>query len=250
VKEYFRLDSRTAIVTGSGQGIGRAIALTLAQAGAHVVINDINRPAAEKTAADAASCGVKSAVFTADIADPGAVGQMISDVAEQFSTVDILVNNAGITKDGFIMRMTDEQWDAVLNINLKGAFNCIRAVARQMFKQKSGSIINISSVIGVMGNAGQVNYAASKAGLIGVTKSAAKEFAARGIRVNAIAPGFIDTPMTHAIPEEFRQKYLESIPLKRYGAPEEVARLALFLASDASSYITGQVIHADGGLIM
>lgn len=248
--QHYRLEGKTAVVTGGGQGIGKAIALTLAEAGANTVIVDINKETAESAAKEIEAKGVKSAAVVCDITDSEAVKNMVKSILEQFSTIDVLVNNAGITKDGFIMRMTDDQWDAVLNINLKGAFNCIRGVTRQMFKQRSGTIVNISSVIGVMGNAGQVNYAASKAGLIGVTKSAAKEFASRGIRVNAIAPGFIDTPMTHAIPEEHKNKYLEAIPLKRYGDPKEVGRLVLFLASDASSYITGQVINVDGGLII
>lgn len=246
----YRLDSRTALVTGSAQGIGKAVALKLAKFGANVIINDINKELAEATAEEVRACGTQAAVEIADITDPGAVKKMVENITDRFSTLDILVNNAGIVKDGYIMRMTDEQWDTVLNINLKGAFNCIRAVTRTMFKQRSGVIVNISSIIGVMGNTGQVNYAASKAGLLGLTKSAAKEFASRGIRVNAIAPGFIHTAMTEAIPGDIQKKYLEGIPLNRYGTPEEVANLVHFLVSDASRYITGQVIHVDGGLVM
>jgi len=245
-----RLDNRTALVTGSAQGIGKTTALTLAKSGANIIINDVNEELAVVAAEEVRSCGTQAAVEIADITDPEAVKKMVENIADRFSSLDILVNNAGIAKDGYIMRMTDEQWDIVLNINLKGAFNCIRAVTRTMFKQRSGAIVNISSVIGVMGNIGQVNYAASKAGLIGLTKSAAKEFASRGIRVNAIAPGFIQTAMTEAIPGDIQKKYLEGIPLNRYGTPEEAANLVHFLVSDASSYITGQVIHVDGGLIM
>lgn len=248
--DLFKLENRTALITGSAQGIGKEIALTLAKSGANVVINDVNREAAEATVDEIRACGVKSEAVIADITDSSSVNEMIKTVTEQFSTLDILVNNAGITKDGYIMRMSDEQWDIVLNINLKGAFNCLRAVTKPMFKQRSGTIVNISSVIGVMGNVGQVNYSASKAGLLGVTKTAAKEFAPRNIRVNAIAPGFIRTAMTEALPEEIQKKYLEGIPLKRYGTTNEVANLVHFLVSDASSYITGQVIHVDGGLIM
>lgn len=248
--DLFKLENRTALITGSAQGIGKEIALTLAKSGANVVINDVNREAAEATVDEIRACGVKSEAVIADITDSSSVNEMIKTVTEQFSTLDILVNNAGITKDGYIMRMSDEQWDIVLNINLKGAFNCLRAVTKPMFKQRSGAIVNISSVIGVMGNVGQVNYSASKAGLLGVTKTAAKEFAPRNIRVNAIAPGFIRTAMTEALPEEIQKKYLEGIPLKRYGTTNEVANLVHFLVSDASSYITGQVIHVDGGLIM
>jgi len=250
VQDLFKLENRTALVTGSAQGIGKEIALTLANYGANVVINDVNKDAAEATADDIRACGVKSEAIIADITDSSSVNGMIKEITEKFSTLDILINNAGITKDGYIMRMSDEQWDMVLNINLKGAFNCLRAVTKPMFKQRSGAIVNISSVIGVMGNTGQANYSASKAGLLGVTKSAAKEFAPRNIRVNAIAPGFIKTAMTEALPEEVQQKYLDGIPLSRYGTTTEVANLVHFLVSDASSYITGQVVNVDGGLIM
>ncbi|KPK95609.1 hypothetical protein AMJ80_04575 [bacterium SM23_31] len=246
----YRLDDRTALVTGAAQGIGKAIVLALAKSGANVVINDINKELAEAAAEEARACGAQAAVEIADIVHPEAVKKMVESITNRFTSLDILVNNAGIAKDGYIMRMTDEQWDMVLSVNLKGAFNCIRAVTRKMFKQRSGAIVNISSIIGVMGNIGQVNYAASKAGLLGLTKSAAKEFASRGIRVNAVAPGYIQTAMTEAIPENIQKKYLEGIPLNRYGTTEEVANLVHFLVSDASRYITGQVIHVDGGLIM
>ncbi len=247
---FYKLDGKTALVTGSAQGIGKDIALALAQAGANIVVNDVNSEIAEQTTKEIQNLGVRTLVQVADITDSDSVKQMIQRITEEFSAIDILINNAGITRDGYIMRMTDEQWDMVLNINLTGAFNCIRGVARQMMKQRSGTIVNVSSVIGVMGNAGQINYSASKAGLLGVTKSAAKEFASRGIRVNAIAPGFIQTAMTESLPDEVREKYLSEIPLSRYGTTQEVANLVHFLVSDASSYITGQVIHVDGGLIM
>lgn len=250
MNDLYKLEGRTALVTGSAQGIGKDIALTLAKAGANIVVNDINGDLAEETATEIRSLGVRCEAAVADITDSGSVNDMFKTVTATFPSLDILINNAGITKDGYIMRMSDEQWDLVLNINLKGAFNCIRAVTKPMFKQRSGAIVNVSSVIGVMGNTGQVNYSASKAGLLGVTKTAAKEFAPRNIRVNAIAPGFIRTAMTEALPEDVQKKYLDGIPLNRYGSTEEVANLVHFLVSDASSYITGQVIHVDGGLIM
>lgn len=250
MNDLYKLEGRTALVTGSAQGIGKDIALTLAKAGANIVVNDINGDLAEETATEIRSLGVRSEAAVADITDSGSVNDMFKTVTATFPSLDILINNAGITKDGYIMRMSDEQWDLVLNINLKGAFNCIRAVTKPMFKQRSGTIVNVSSVVGVMGNTGQVNYSASKAGLLGVTKTAAKEFAPRNIRVNAIAPGFIRTAMTEALPEDIQKKYLDGIPLNRYGSTEEVANLVHFLVSDASSYITGQVIHVDGGLIM
>ncbi|MFC1493458.1 3-oxoacyl-[acyl-carrier-protein] reductase, partial [candidate division KSB1 bacterium] len=235
----YSLKNKVALITGGSQGIGKSIAAVLAEAGALAAITDIDKEKGEETVKEITAGGGRAAFYHGDVTDSGSVDNMVSEIVKEHSSLDILVNNAGITKDGLIMRMKDDQWDDVIRINLKGAFNCIRAVTKPMMKQRSGAIVNVSSVIGVMGNAGQANYAASKAGLIGLTKSAAKELAARNIRVNAIAPGFIRTRMTDSLSEEVKQSYLDSIPLKKLGEPEDVAKLILFLASDEGSYITG-----------
>ena len=242
--------NRTVIVTGSTQGIGREIALKFGAEGANVIVNGSNRAAAEEVAAEIEASGGKAACFLCDISKAEEAKKIVEFALTTFESLDIIVNNAGITRDNLLMRMSEEDWDSVLDINLKGAFNLIQASARTLTKQRSGVIINMTSVSGVMGNAGQANYAASKAGLIGLTKSVAKEFASRNIRCNAIAPGFIQTAMTDQLKDEVKETYLNAIPLKRFGQVEDIANLALFLASDRAKYITGQVIHVDGGLVM
>lgn len=242
---------KTAIVTGSGRGIGKAVARNLAALGAHVVLNDIAASdSVDATAEEFKKEGFKVTVVKGDVRNFEDCETMVNKAVEEFGSLDILVNNAGITRDTLIMRMSDSDWDDVLAINLKGAFNCIKAAAKVMMKQRSGRIINVSSIVGVMGNAGQANYSASKAGLIGLTKSAAKELAARGITVNAVAPGFIQSAMTDKLPENIREAYMNAIPLKRFGTPEDVANVIAFLASPESDYVTGQVIHIDGGMVM
>ena len=245
------LDGKTALVTGASRGIGRAIALCLAAEGARVAINYAgNVKAAEEVKASVEAAGGTAILCQADIADSTAVEAMIADVVKEFGTIDILVNNAGITRDTLLMRMKDEDFAKVLDTNLKGVFYCTKAVAKLMMKKRAGRIINMASVVGLVGNAGQTNYAAAKAGVIGFSKSAAKELASRGITVNVVAPGFIGTDMTAGLPESVKEKMLTDIPLGRMGEPEDVASAVLFLASDQASYITGQVVNVDGGMVM
>ena len=245
------LDGKTALVTGASRGIGRAIALRLAAEGARVAINYAgNVKAAEEVKAAIEAAGGTAILCRADVADSAAVEAMVADVAKAFGAIDILVNNAGITRDTLLMRMKDEDFAKVLDTNLKGVFYCTKAVAKLMMKKRAGRIVNMASVVGLVGNAGQTNYAAAKAGVIGFSKSAAKELASRGITVNAVAPGFIGTDMTADLPESVKEKALSDIPLGRAGQPEDVANAVLFLASEQASYITGQVVHVDGGMVM
>ncbi|MEW6375250.1 MAG: 3-oxoacyl-[acyl-carrier-protein] reductase [Thermodesulfobacteriota bacterium] len=244
------LMGKVAMVTGAAQGIGKAVALLLARNGADIVVSDINLEKAEETVREIEAIGRKAMAIRADVAKSDDVERMVQTLIEKFGQIDILVNNAGITRDRLILRMTEEDWDAVLNINLKGTFHCTKAVIRHMSKQKRGKIVNIASVVGEMGNAGQANYAASKAGVIGFTKTIAREFAQRGINVNAIAPGYIETPMTEALPEKAKEELKRMIPMERLGQPEDVAHAVLFLVSEASSYITGQVLNVNGGIYM
>lgn len=244
-------DKKTALVTGAGRGIGRAIAISLAKKGFMVVVNyNGSKDRAEETVEEIKSAGGNAEAYKCNVSSYSETQEMINYIIKEYGSLDVLVNNAGITRDGLLLKMSEEDYDAVLSINLKGAFNCIKHVTRQMLKQKSGRIINISSVVGVSGNAGQVNYSASKAGIIGITKSTAKELGSRGITVNAIAPGFIETEMTGVLSEEVRKNMVGNIPLGRAGQAEDVAALAVFLASDEAAYITGQVINVDGGMAM
>jgi 3-oxoacyl-[acyl-carrier protein] reductase len=244
------LKDKVALVTGGAQGIGRTISEELARAGAHVVLGDVNLEGAEATAKAINIIGGSASAVKIDVSNATEVREVFDFIIKDKKPVDILVNNAGITRDGLMVRMKESDWDLVLDINLKGSFLCSQQAAKQMMKQKSGAIVNIASIVGVMGNFGQANYSASKAGVIGLTKTLAREVASRGIRVNAIAPGFIDTEMTRVLDEEVRQKLIEQIPLARLGLPEDVARCVNFLVSDKSSYITGQVINLNGGMLM
>lgn len=244
------LEGKVALVTGAAQGIGKAIAHLLARNGADVVVSDINLEKARETSDEIQKMGRRSLPMKVNVADLTDVERMVEAILGHFGRIDILVNNAGITRDRLILRMTEEDWDAVLDVNLKGTFNCTKAVIRHMAKQRSGKIVSIASVSGEMGNPGQANYAASKAGVIGFTKTIAREFAARGINVNAIAPGFIQTAMTDAIPEKSKEMLIQMIPMERLGQPEDVAEAVLFLVSERSSYITGQVLNVNGGIYM
>lgn len=245
-----RLDDKVAIVTGGAQGIGRNISERLAEAGVSIAVVDVVEDVAQSTAADLGKMGVRARSYNCDVSSFDAVESLGRSVIDDFGRVDILVNNAGITRDKLLMRLSPADWNLVIAVNLTGAFNFCKVFGPLMLKQRSGNIVNIASVVGQMGNAGQVNYAASKAGLIGLTKSLAKEFSARGVRVNAVAPGFIRTAMTDRLSEEIQTKMKEMIPLGRFGEPADVANIVFFLVSELAEYVTGQVVNCDGGMIM
>lgn len=245
------LIGKTALVTGASRGIGRAVALALAEAGADVAVNYVGREqSAEETAAAIRALGRRAVAIRADVSDAAQVEWMIQRVVEEFGRLDVLVNNAGITRDNLLIRMKEDEFNAVIDTNLKGVFHCTKAAARVMLRQRGGRIVNISSVVGVTGNVGQANYAAAKAGVIGLTKACARELAGKGITVNCVAPGFIETDMTEKLSDEQKARLLSQIPLGRFGAAEDVARVVRFLASDEASYMTGQTIHVDGGMCM
>lgn len=245
-----RLKEKNALITGSAQGIGKSIALEMAREGANIGVADINMDIAKNTAEEVQNAGVKSTAMSLDVSKPDSVTEVINTFAKEFGSLDILVNNAGITKDTILLRMKEEDWDAVLNINLKGTFLCSKEAVKIMAKQRYGKIISISSVVAFIGNPGQVNYGASKAGLIGLTKTIAKEYASRGIRANAVAPGFIQTAMTDMLSDTVKEEMRKAIPLGQFGSPEDVASAVIFLASEESDYITGQVVHVNGGMYM
>lgn len=243
------LEGKTAVITGAARGIGSAIALKFASEGANIAVTDlVVNEVAESLIKELEVMGVKAKAYASDASQYGQTEEVVKQIIENFGQIDILVNNAGITRDTLLMRMSEEQWDTVITVNLKSVFNFTKAIQPVMLKQRSGSIINMSSVVGVSGNAGQSNYSASKAGMIGFTKSISKEVGSRGIRCNAIAPGFIETEMTAKLPEDVKKVWVQQIPLRRGGSPEDVANTALFLASDLSSYVTGQVVHVCGGM--
>lgn len=245
------LDHQTALITGGSRGIGKAIALELAGRGASLMINySGNKEAAERTAEEIRALGAEAVVHRCDVSDESSVREMVSSAVKTFGHLDILVNNAGIARDGLIMRMKEEDWDAVLNTNLKGVFLVTKAALRPMMRQRSGRIINIASVVGILGNPGQINYVAAKAGVIGLTKATAREVASRGITVNAVAPGFITTDMTEQLSDEIKERLKREIPLGRLGRPEDVAKVVAFLAGEDSSYMTGQTLSVDGGMAM
>ncbi len=245
-----KLAERVAIVTGGARGIGKAISMKLAENGAAIAIVDINEEVAQATADEMNAAGFNAKAYKANVVSADDVNEMVKNVIADFGKVDILVNNAGITRDGLVMRMSEQDWDLVLDINLKGTFNCSKAVLRPMMKKRYGKIVNIASIVGVMGNVGQANYCASKAGVIGLTKSNAKEFASRNIYVNAVAPGYIETDMTHVLSEEAKQWFMDNIPLKKAGSAEDVANVVSFLAGPDSDYVTGQTINICGGMVM
>ncbi|WDT74172.1 MAG: 3-oxoacyl-[acyl-carrier-protein] reductase [Candidatus Manganitrophus sp.] len=248
--DFIDLQGNVALVTGGAQGIGRSIVGLLADCGASVVVSDINRETAEKTVAELTAQGKKAMAVQANVARGEEVKAMVDSVVSQWGKIDILVNNAGITRDTLLLRMKDEDWDAVLSVNLKGTYHCMKAVLSSMSKQRRGRIINISSIVGVIGNAGQANYAASKAAVIGLSKTVAREYASRGITVNAVAPGFIDTAMTAVLSAEVKENLMKQIPLARLGSPSDIANAVVFLASDRAGYMTGQVLHVNGGMYM
>ncbi len=245
-----RLKDKVALITGGARGIGRAIGLTFAREGADIAVADVNLEIAQQTVLEIQNLGRKAMALEMDVTNYEKVEEGVNKILDKMGKVDILVNNAGITKDNLLLRMSQADWDAVINVNLKGTFNCIKAVSKPMIKQRSGRIISIASIIGLMGNPGQANYAASKAGIIALTKTVAKELASRNVNANAVAPGFIQTEMTAKLPEDVKKKMLEAIPLAKLGTPQDVANICLFLASDEASYITGQVITIDGGMVM